>query len=214
MSTLSTTDTIRIVTATNRTIVKHGLHLLLEKTRDITITGEVDNYQDVQPTVYAQQPDILLLDVAAGDETPAIEITRAVHAGSPQTQVIILANNFSSSSRRLVQAGANGYLLNDITRAQLLVAIRHVHYGQPIITMRLFNLLRGAPIDLTDCEQSVLTLMVQGMSNRTIAARLQLGRNTIKTHVSNILAKLGACNRAEAVYQAAQHGWGAMNPET
>src|SRR3972149_9546532 len=140
--------------------------------------------------------------------------TGAIRQQFPQVQVIALTSfNERELIKSALEAGAIGYLLKDVTADELARAIRAAHAGRatlsPDVAQVIVHVASQPPkpgLDLTEREREVLTLMVEGLNNTQIAGRLTVSPSTIKSHVSNILTKLGVASRTEAVTLALRHG--------
>ena len=158
------------------------------------------------------QPDVVLMDL----EMPVMDgvaATRVITERFPRIRVIVLTSfRDEGLVQRALQAGAIGYLLKNVSADDLATAIRAAHAGRPTLapeaTQALVQAAARPPVpghDLTPREREVLALMVQGLSNTAIAARLVVSPSTAKAHVSSILSKLGVTSRTEAVALAMQH---------
>jgi two-component system, NarL family, response regulator LiaR len=196
--------TIRILIAEDQRIVREGIVALLEDEADLEIVGEATNGQEAVALVEQLQPDIVLMDL----QMPVMDgptATQAIRARAPGTRILVLTTYATDEFIfAALRAGAQGYLLKDASADELLAAIKAIHAGQtqlaPAIAARLVaGVGGGAPESLTPRELDVLMLMGQGKSNNEIAVELKIAPRTTKVHVQNILGKLGATNRTEAV---------------
>jgi DNA-binding NarL/FixJ family response regulator len=195
---------IRILIVEDQRIVREGLMALLEDEDEVEIIGEAANGQEAIALFARLHPDVVLMDL----QMPVMdgpEATRQICKQFPAARILVLTtyatDEFIFSALR---AGALGYLLKDASANELLAAIRSVHQGQtqlsPAVAARLVaGVSSGGPEPLTPRELEVLTLIGQGHSNGEIAAALTIAQRTVKVHVQNILGKLGAANRTEAV---------------
>lgn len=176
---------------------------------DLECVGEAAGGAEAVSKCLSLRPDVILMDLVMPDVDGA-EATRRVREQCPQVQVIALT---SFKEEDLVQgalkAGAIAYLLKNVTAEELAHAIRAAHAGRPTLAPEAAQVLIRAATQaeeadkgLTDRELEILRLMVDGLSNPQIAKRLFVSRSTVKFHVSNILMKLGAATRTEAVSMA------------
>jgi NarL family two-component system response regulator LiaR len=209
--------TIRVLIVDDHGVVRQGLRTYLELLDDIEVIGEAGNGREALAQVRQHQPDVVLMDLVM-PEMDGIEATRQVCAMGPNTRVIVLTS-FADDEKVFpaIKAGATGYLLKDVSPADLADAIRAVQAGEthlhPDITKKLVAQLAGpqpdpepVPDDLTSRELEVLRLIAQGMNNRQIALALSISEKTVKTHVSHILSKLHLADRTQAAIYAHRHG--------
>jgi len=196
--------TIRILIVEDQRIVREGLRAVLEDEDEIVIVGEAANGQEAIELFAQLQPDVVLMDL----QMPVIdgpEATRRIRELSPDARILVLTTYATDEFIfKALRAGAQGYLLKDASANELLGAIRSIHAGQtllaPAVAARLvMGVSAGGQESLTPRELEVLTLIGQGRSNGEIAAMLAIAPRTAKVHVQNILSKLGATNRTEAV---------------
>ena len=208
---------IRVLIVDDHGVVRQGLRTYLEVLDDIEVIGEAENGSEAVAQVRQHQPDVVLMDLVM-PEMDGIEATRQVGAISPNSKVIVLTS-FADDEQVFpaIKAGAAGYLLKDVSPADLANAIRAVQAGEthlhPEITKKLVEQLASPkpdqeplPDDLTPRELEVLRLIAQGMNNRQIALALTISEKTVKTHVSNILSKLHLADRTQAAIYAHRHG--------
>jgi len=200
----NTTMPIRILIAEDQRIVREGLRAVLEDEDEIAIVGEAANGQEAIQLFAQLQPDVVLMDL----QMPVVdgpEATRRIREQSPDARILVLTTYATDEFIfKALRAGAQGYLLKDASANELLDAIHSIHAGQtllsPAVAARLvMGVSTGGQESLTPRELEVLTLMGQGRSNGEIATILAIAPRTAKVHVQNILSKLGATNRTEAV---------------
>ncbi len=197
---------IRVVIVDDHDMIRSGLAVFLEAFDDMQLVGEAPNGREAIRLCDEVKPDVALMDLAMPEMDGAAAI-RAIRQAHPEIQFIALT---SFGDRNLVQealhAGAIGYLLKNASIDALAEAIRAAHMGRPTLSPEAFRALVEMPAappptpehSLTERESEVLALMVEGLNNSDIARRLSVSRSTVKTHISNILAKLGVSNRVEA----------------
>ena len=193
---------IRVLVADDHPVVQQGLCTMLELEDDILVIGRASDGIDAVEQVREQHPDVVLLDVQM-PKMDGIEALRQIRSENPQARVIVLTT-YRSEDYVLpsLQAGASGYLLKDATREELAGAIRSVAAGESLLDPEWLRVRPSETPALTARERDVLRLMADGRSNSEIATTLFVSENTVKTHVSNILLKLGCRDRAAAVLTA------------
>lgn len=203
---------VRVIIVDDHGMVRKGLTAYLSNRPDIEVTGEARDGREALTLCEQLHPDVILMDLVM-PEMGGVAATRAIHQRWPQVQVIALT---SFQEKELVQdalqAGAIGYLLKNISGDELHQAILRAYAGRPTLAPEALQALIQPKSeestlgkDLTRRELEVLSLLVKGCSNPEIAERLVVSRATVKVHVSNILAKLGASNRSGAISLAIQH---------
>lgn len=195
---------ITILIVEDQRIVREGLLALFEDEPGITIVGEAANGAEAVALYLRLRPDVVMMDLQMPVMDGA-EATRQIRAASPEARILVLTTYATDEFIfKALRAGAQGYLLKDASADELLAALRAVHGGQtqlsPAVAARLVaGVGGGGPEPLTARELEVLMLIGQGRSNAEIADALVIAPRTAKVHVQNILAKLGADNRTEAV---------------
>jgi DNA-binding NarL/FixJ family response regulator len=215
---------IRIVVADDHEIVRTGFAALLETQPDFTVIGTARDGAEAVRIGRAQHPDVMLMDVRM-PSLDGIEATRqlAVGASADAPRILILTTfDLDEYVYEALRAGASGFLLKDVTAERLFDAVRIIAAGEallaPTVTRRLISeFARMRPehagkqpgrqlASLTPRETEVLTLIAEGLSNPEIAGRLVVTEETVKTHVSRVLAKLGLRDRTQAVVTAYESG--------
>jgi DNA-binding NarL/FixJ family response regulator len=193
--------TIRVLVADDHPVVRHGLCTMLEIEDDIVVVGRAADGEEAVAQARETHPDIILMDVQMPN-LDGIEAMRQIRETDPEARVIVLTTyrdeDYIFPSLR---AGARAYLLKDASREELAEAIRAVHRGESLLDPQIADQARSRD-GLTAREVEVLELMAKQHSNAQIAEKLFVSENTVKTHVSNILAKLGCGDRAAAVLTA------------
>ena len=213
------TPATRILVVDDHASFRSGLRALLGTAGDLEVVGEASTGTDAVTIADRLQPDVILMDVTmpGGD---GIEATRRIVEASPHVAIVILTMDAGDESvLRALRAGARGYVLKGAQRAELLRAIRAAAAGEAIfgpgVARRLATYLappgpaavRPFP-ELTDREREVLDLIAGGRSNTEITDLLGLSPKTVRNHVSNVFAKLGVRDRAEAIVRAREAGMG------
>jgi DNA-binding NarL/FixJ family response regulator len=212
---------IRIVVADDHQVVRAGFAALLDTQPDFTVVGTACDGAEAVIMGRELRPDVLLMDVRMPG-TDGIEATRQLAAGQPGGPRVLMLTTFDLDDYvfEALRAGASGFLLKDVTAERLFDAVRVVAAGDallaPAVTRRLiieFARLRPAPVAaqpaiaaLTPRETEVLSLVAEGLSNQQIAGRLVVAEETVKTHVSRVLHKLGLRDRTQAVIAAYESG--------
>jgi NarL family two-component system response regulator LiaR len=205
-------EPIKVLLVDDHAMVRRGLGAFLSVYPDLDLVGEAESGADAIEQCGHLQPDVVLMDLMM-PEMDGIAATSSIRRQFPQIRVIALTSYREDDLvQRVIQAGATGYLLKNVSGMDLAQAIRAAHAGRPTLapeaTQALINAAtKPAPPghDLTTRERDVLALMVKGLSNTEIATRLVISHATVKGHVSNILGKLGVTSRTEAVAIAVEH---------
>ncbi len=202
----SPSQSIRVMIVDDHTMVRRGLGTFLKIFDDLQLAGEAESGAAAIQLCAELLPDVILMDMVMPDMDGAAA-TRAIRQQFPQVQVIALTS-FKEGDlvRNALEAGAIGYLLKDVSAEELVAAIRAAHARRatlsPEAAQALVETTKLPPrpgLDLTERELEVLALLVEGLNNTQIASRLTVSSSTIKSHVSNILSKLGVASRTEAV---------------
>ena len=196
------TRVIRVLVADDHPVVRQGLCTMLELEEDILVIGRASDGVEAVAQVRSQHPDVVLLDVQMPN-MDGIEALRQIRRDDPEARVIVLTT-YRNEDYVLpsLKAGASGYLLKDATRDELAGAIRSVAAGESLLDPEWVSVKPSDVPALTARERDVLRLMADGRNNGEIATALFVSENTVKTHVSNILVKLGCRDRAAAVSTA------------
>jgi NarL family two-component system response regulator LiaR len=203
---------IRVMVVDDHMVVRNGIRFSLNAFDDIELVAEADDGATALRLCDEVTPDVVLMDLVMPG-MDGVTATRAITDRFPETQVIALTS-FQEGSlvQEALQAGAIGYLLKDVVIDQLAEAIRSAHAGRatlaPAAAQALAQEAARVPEigeDLTARERQVLALLVDGLSNQQIAEQLAISISTARFHVSAILSKLGAANRAEAAALAVRH---------
>jgi two-component system, NarL family, response regulator LiaR len=203
---------IRVLIVDDHLVVREGLRMFLALDGDLEIVGEAGNGIDALQKARQLRPDVVLMDLVM-PEMDGIAATQAIRREMPDIEVIALTSVLEDASViDAIKAGAIGYLLKDTHADELCRAIKSAGQGQvqlsPQAAARLVREVRipESPVALTHREVEVLRLLAAGKANKEIALQLSLGETTIKTHVSNILTKLGLPSRTQAALYAVKIG--------
>jgi two-component system, NarL family, response regulator LiaR len=216
---------LRVAIADDHAVVRQGLRTFLELQDDMEVVGEAADGEEAVALVEATAPDVVLLDLVM-PRVDGIEAIRRIRERCPGTRVLVLTS-FADDHTVLpaVRAGAAGYLLKDVQPPELAAAIRTVHAGEALLAPSVATMLveqlaaedggagagaggrrAGGGPDLTPRELEVLAELARGRANKAIAFELGVSERTVKTHVSNILGKLGFTDRTQAAVYAVEHG--------
>lgn len=206
---------LRIVMVDDHAIVRQGLRSILEREEDMRVVGEATTSGEAMAVVERMRPDIVLLDLklSTGSDTEGLEVCAALTSRYPDVGVLVLTTFLDDALvLEAIHRGAKGYVIKDVDTSGLVSSIRAIARDESAFDSRsasvMVRSIRTAPEEptLTEREQKVLELLAHGMSNRGIGAQLYISETTVKFHVRNIMRKLGAATRAEAVYEASKMG--------
>ena len=196
-------------------MVRLGVSSYLSIQSDVEVVGEAENGEDGYEKAMALRPDVILMDLVM-EVMDGIESTKKILKEWPEARILIVTSFIDDEKvYPAIEAGASGYLLKTSTAHEIANAIRKTYNGErvlePEVTTKMMEQLsnRNRHIlheELTNREQEILLLIAQGMSNQEIADELFITLKTVKTHVSNILAKLEVEDRTQAAIYAFKHG--------
>ncbi len=197
-------DLIRILIADDHPIVRQGLAALLIPRNGVEVIGEAENGRQAVDLARVLQPDVILIDVLMPELT-GIEATIQIKKENPDARILFLTNSSSEDNLvNAIKAGALGYLLKDAQPDDLFHAIHSVYRGQltlpPDMALDLVQASRRPAeleTSLTERENEVLLAVAEGLSNQDIAQKLDIGTNTVRTHISSLLRKLELSNRTQ-----------------
>jgi two-component system, NarL family, response regulator LiaR len=212
---------IRVAIADDHAVVRQGLRTFLELQDGMDVVGEAADGEEAVALVEQTAPDVVLLDLVM-PRLDGLEAIPRIRERAPGTRILVLTS-FADDRTVLpaIRAGAAGYLLKDVQPPELAAAIRTVHSGEALLAPSVATMLveqlaaedgaGPAPRDdvgphLTPRELEVLAELARGRANKAIAFELGVSERTVKTHVSNILGKLGFTDRTQAAVYAVEHG--------
>jgi DNA-binding NarL/FixJ family response regulator len=199
---------IRVLVVDDHPVLREGVAVLVSQQQDLLMVGEASTGLEALEQFRIMQPDITLMDIKMPDMS-GIDAIIAIRQEYPDARIIVLTTYEGDVlAWRALKAGAHAYMLKGNVRKDLADTIRAVHHGarriEPAIALQLNGQLHDTA--LTDREVQVLSLIAAGNSNRSVATWLEINEGTVKTHVKNILAKLGTNDRTHAVTVALRRG--------
>lgn len=204
--------TVQILITDDHKVVRQGLRMFLDLDPELEVVGEAENGKEALRLAEKLHPDVVLMDLVM-PVMDGIEATGAIRKEFPDTEVVALTSVLEDASvTGAVKAGAIGYLLKTTEAEELCEAIKAAAEGKvqlaPEAAARLMREVRTpeSPEALTGRETEVLKLLARGQANKQIGRELYIGEKTVKTHVSNILMKLGVRSRTQAALYAARTG--------
>jgi len=211
---------ITVLLAEDHKVVRQGIRQFLDRERDIKVVGEASDGEEAVRLTGELKPDIVILDISM-PKLNGIEAAKQIKQLDPRTIMLILtAYDYEEYIFPILEAGAAGYLLKDMSGHELVDAIRTVYRGEtvlhPAVARKLVERFRKKSVNeesekeleaLTDREIEVLKMAATGMSNKEIASELFLSVHTIESHLTSIFNKLGVGSRIEAVMEGLRHDW-------
>jgi DNA-binding NarL/FixJ family response regulator len=204
-------SSIRVMLVDDHVFWRHGLRQIIDSESDMKVVAEAGDGLEAQSKVQAAQPDVILMDINM-PKLNGVEATRSIALELPQTHIVMLT--ISDTDENLfesIKAGAIGFLTKDVSPENLTKAIRETMAGEsslsPFLAARMVKFIqhggpeqaRKPPANLTEREDEILHLIARGGRDREIATQLFISESTVKKHVQNVLRKLHARNRVEAV---------------
>jgi DNA-binding NarL/FixJ family response regulator len=209
-------DPIRVLIVDDHAVVREGLRTFLDLQDGIEVVGEAGDGEQAVDEAERLRPDVVLVDLVM-PKLDGVQTMRALRERVPSARAVVLTS-YLDDERLLpaIRAGAAGYLLKNVQPQELARAVRTAAAGEalidPAVAARLVEALDGGRGDraeqLTPREREVLALLARGFANKRIAAELGIAEKTVKTHVSNVLAKLGVSDRTQAALYASRLGLG------
>ncbi|HEV3063417.1 MAG TPA: response regulator transcription factor [Vicinamibacterales bacterium] len=205
---MSAAPKVRVLCVDDHAVVREGIAAIINLQPDMTLVASASTGRDALQQYRAIRPDVTLMDLRLSDMS-GFDAIRAIRAEFPDARVIVLSSYEGDADiRQAMDAGARGYVAKGMVREELLAVIRSVHAGKRRLPAELASTLAEHLSDdqLSPREIEVLQHVSAGKLNKEIAAELSLAEGTVKMHVRNILSKLGASDRTEAVTVALRRG--------
>ncbi len=213
-------DKIRIVIADDHAVVREGTRTLLEREEDMEVVGEASDGEEAVKVIEKNKPDVAILDISM-PKLSGIEVTKRIKSRLPSTGILILtAYDNDEYVFALLEAGAAGYLLKDVSGTEIVEAIRSVYSGESVLHPSIARKViqraivssaksheESAEIELSERELEVLKLAAKGSSNKEIAENLCISIRTVQGHINSIFHKLSVGSRTEAIFQSVKRGW-------
>jgi DNA-binding NarL/FixJ family response regulator len=198
---------ITVLLVDDHLVVRAGLRSLLDSQPDISVVAEAGNGHDAVSAAVEHFPDVVMMDLALGEGPDGIAAIRGIRRQRPKQAVLVFTTYDSDADIvRAVDAGAMGYLLKDSAPEEIFAALRGAVAGRsvmsPPVASRLFQQMQNPQEALTPREAELLSLLVEGLSNKELGRRLFISEATVKTHLAHIYAKLGVESRSAAIAMA------------
>ena len=211
---------ITILIAEDHAVVRESIRQFLERKAKLEVVGEASDGEEAVQMASQLKPDVIIMDISM-PKLSGIEATKQIKAQQPSATILILtAYDYEQYIFPLLEAGAAGYLLKDISGHELVNAIETVYRGEavlhPTVARKVMERLRHTKVEprgehasdlLTKREIAILKMAARGMGNNDIADELHLSARTIESHLATIFNKLGVGSRTEAVIKAMKNGW-------
>jgi two-component system, NarL family, response regulator LiaR len=211
---------IKVLLADAHALFREGIRSVIEHEKDMEVIGETGGGAEAIELVTKLQPDVVLMDISMPGLN-GLEATRQIKSGYPPAAILILTSDDGDQQVvPLLRAGATGYLLKNLSGADLINAIHAVHAGEsvlyPTAAQKMFSRLatggkqlqnQTQETELSEREIEILKLAARGMGNQSIATQLYLSHRTVQAHLANIFRKMDVGSRSEAVIHALRKGW-------
>lgn len=209
---------VTVMIVDDHPLVRSGFRFIAEARPEIELVGEAGTAEDAITIAREVRPDVIVMDIGLGSRS-GIDAARTIRAAQPETRVLFVTmHDDEATVLRALQSGGHGYVLKGVDDDELIRAIQAVHAGEVILGRNVGEIvLQGvARIEparerfpyLTEREEEVLELLATGQPNGAIATQLGVSRKTIANHVANILTKIHAVDRAQAILLACDAGYG------
>ncbi|WP_138494482.1 response regulator transcription factor [Paenibacillus pinistramenti] len=198
---------MKIIIAEDQGMLRGALKLLLDMEEDIEVAAQAENGEEALQLIRSLNPDVCLLDIEMPKLTGLEVAEQLKEEGHPCKAAILTTFSRAGYFQRAMKAGVRGYMLKDSPVDELSAALRRIHRGERVISMELSLSLWDNPNPLTEREQAVLKLVAEGLPVQEIAKRLFLSRGTVRNYMSEVIQKLEAKNRIEAIKIAESNGW-------
>jgi len=211
---------ITILLAEDHVVVRESIRQTLEREPNIKVIGEAGNGKEAVEMAKTLKPDVILMDISM-PKLNGIDATKEIKTFQPEVKILILtAYDYEQYIFPLLEAGAAGYLLKDVSSNELITAINSVYRGDvvlhPVVASKVMwrfqqskDQYTGKEVKslLTEREVTILKMVAKGLSNNSIVEELHLCIRVIESHLSTIFSKLGVGSRTEAIIQAIKRGW-------
>ena len=192
---------IAILIADDHKLMRMGLAALISVQKDMAVAGEVEDGEEAVRLARELKPDVVIMDLLM-PKADGVEATRLLHVRAPRARVLVLTSCATSDGiAQALEAGAAGAVMKTAENAELVAAIRKVAAGERYVSPEIQRLMDTDPpvAPLTERQREVLHSLTRGLTNRDIASQLGISVRSVEEHVNNLLEKIGATNRAEAV---------------
>jgi two-component system NarL family response regulator len=201
-------QTVTVMIVDDHPVVRDGLNAMLSTEPDIQVVGEAGTGEDALAFLAHEHPSVVLMDLLLPDIGGSEVIRRACAARSDTSFIVLTTVAGDEEIYRALEAGARGYLFKDMARKELIQAIRTVHRGQRYIPAQVGSRIAEylPRLDMSPREIEVLQLIAAGLRNKEISHRLGVSESTVNSHMKNILEKLNATDRTQAVTTALRRG--------
>lgn len=205
---------IRVLLVDDHVLLRQGTRTLLEQSAEIAVVGETGRGEEALTLAEQVRPDVVLLDIRLIGLN-GVEVARALRRDLPAIKILILtAYPYEQYVRALFAIGVHGYLLKNATGAELIAGVRAVQRGESVLSAEIADQRDGRTRTtsvvttgmLSEREHAILRLVSRGATNREIGAALVIGEHTVESHLGNLMIKLGARSRVEAVTLAIKRG--------